>query len=100
MPMPGCAARLRRCRAAAALLVTVAGAVAVAGCTTHQVAPMSTSAIQTARAFKEFTVYWAGPAVGNARVTEADSPLYFYAPVGFTMYYGNCEPRTGLHDGG
>lgn len=61
---------------------------------------MSATAIETARAFKEFTVYWAGPAVGNARVTEADSPLYFNAPVGFTMYYGNCEPRGGLHDGG
>ena len=61
---------------------------------------MSAAAITTARAFKEFTVYWAGPEVGGAPVTEADSPLYFYAPVGFTMYYGNCEARGGLHDGG
>jgi hypothetical protein len=84
----------------AALLATVAGAAALAGCSTHQVAPMSAAAIDTARTFKEYTVYWAGPVLGNARVTEADSPLYFYSPVGFTMYYGNCEPRGGLHDGG
>lgn len=80
--------------------MSVAGAVALAGCTTHQVPPLSPAAIETAREFKEFTVYWAGPVLGNAKVTEADSPLYFYAPVGFTMYYGNCEPRKGLHDGG
>ena len=92
-------ARQRRWRAAG-LLATIAGAAALAGCTTHQVPPLSAAAITTARAFKEYTVYWAGPAVGNAKVTEADSPLYFYSPVGFTMYYGNCEPRGGLHDGG
>jgi hypothetical protein len=97
--MIGSPARLGR-RRAAALLATVVGAAALAGCTTHQVPPISAAALLTARAFKEYTVYWAGPAVGNARVTEADSPLYFYAPVGFTMYYGNCEPRGGLHDGG
>jgi hypothetical protein len=99
--MLGSAARLRRCRAAG-LLATIAGAAALAGCSTHEVAPMSAAAITTARAFKEYTVYWAGPAVGNARVTGADSPLYFYSPVGFTMYYGNCEPsgRGRLHDGG
>jgi hypothetical protein len=97
--MFGSAARLRRCRAAG-LLASVAGAAALAGCTTHQVPPLSAAAIASARTFKEYTVYWAGPAIGKARVTEADSPLYFYAPVGFTMYYGNCEPRTGLHDGG
>jgi hypothetical protein len=97
--MLGSAVRRRR-RRAAGLLATVAGAAALAGCTTHQVPPLSAAAIEAARTFKEFTVYWAGPAIGNAKVTEADSPLYFYAPVGFTMYYGNCEPRTGLHDGG
>ena len=33
-------------------------------------------------------------------LTQADNPLYFYAAVGFTMYYGNCEGRGTLHDGG
>lgn len=75
-------------------------AVVLAGCTTHAVPPLSPAGVATARAFKEFTVYWAGPELGGAAVTEADSPLYFDAPVGFTMYYGNCEPRGGLHDGG
>ncbi len=87
------------CRAIG-LLATIAGAAALAGCATHPVAPMSATAITTARAFKEFTVYWAGPQVGGARVTQADSPLYFYAPVGFTLYYGNCGDRGVLHDGG
>jgi hypothetical protein len=97
--MPASAARLRRCRAIG-LLATVAGTAALAGCTTHQVTPMSAAAITTARSFKEYTVYWAGPEVGGAAVTQADSPLYFYAPVGFTMYYGNCEDRGVLRDGG
>src|SRR5580704_2657411 len=97
--MPGCAAHFRRSRVIA-LLVTAASTAAIAGCTTHQVPPMSAAALTTARTFKQYTVYWAGPEVGGAAVTEADSPLYFSAPVGFTMYYGNCEPRGGLHDGG
>jgi hypothetical protein len=97
--MPASAARFRRCRAIG-LLATVAGTAALAGCATHQVPPLSAAALTTARTFKQYTVYWAGPEVGGAAVTEADSPLYFSAPVGFTMYYGNCEPRRGLHDGG
>jgi hypothetical protein len=78
----------------------VAGTAVLAGCTTHPVPALSVAAITTARAFNEYTVYWAGSEVGGAPVTEADSPLYFYAPVGFTMYYGNCEERGGLRDGG
>ena len=97
--MPASAARLRRCRAIG-LIATVAGTAVLAGCTTRQVPPLSDAAITAARSFKEYTVYWAGPEVGGARVTQADSPLYFYAPVGFTVYYGNCEDRGGLRDGG
>jgi hypothetical protein len=93
----------RRIRARqTALAGIVAATAALAGCTTHQVPPLSATAITAARGFKEFTVYWAGLRVGNAQLTEADSPLYFYnsPQIGFTMYYGNCEPRGGLRDGG
>jgi hypothetical protein len=83
-----------------ALASAVAATAALAGCTTHQVPPLSATAIAVAREFNQYTVYWAGPQVGNARLTQANSPLYFYSPVGFTMYYGNCEPRGGLRDGG
>jgi hypothetical protein len=85
-----------------ALAATVAATAALAGCTTHQVPPLSAAAIAGAREFKQYTIYWAGLQVGNARLTQADSPLYFYnsAQIGFTMYYGNCEPRGGLRDGG
>ncbi len=77
-----------------------AAAAAVAGCSTHQVAPISSAALASAHTFKKYTDYWAGLEVDGARLTDADSPLLFYSPVGFTMYYGNCEGRGALHDGG
>jgi hypothetical protein len=90
-----------------ALTATTALGVLLAGCTTHAVAPMSAAAIAPEREgphkFKEYTVYWAGMEVDGARLTDADSPAFFdtlYAPVGFTLYYGNCEGRGALRDGG
>jgi hypothetical protein len=84
----------------ATLTAAVAAAVVVGGCTTHQVSPISAATLAAARTFKSYTVYWAGMSVGGAPLTQADSPLSFYAAVGFTMYYGNCESRGRLHDGG
>jgi hypothetical protein len=74
----------------------------LSGCATHTVAPISATALAAARTFKEYTVYWAGLEVDGVRLTDADSPVYdnLYAPVGFIMYYGNCENRGALHDGG
>jgi hypothetical protein len=88
--------------------VSLAGIVAfgavLAGCTTHAVAPISAAAIAPQREgphkFREYTVYWPGMEVEGARLTDADSPTFFYSPVGFTMYYGNCEGRGTLRDGG
>ena len=79
--------------------ILLAGAV-LAGCTTHPAPPISAKALASARAFKEFTVYWAGVAVNGAPLTAAVSPADFYAPVGFAMYYGDCEGRGILHDEG
>jgi len=86
-------------RRAAVVAVLIAGILA-AGCTTHQVPAISTAALAQAKTYKSYTVYWAGTDVDGARITQVDSPLYFYAPVGFTFYYGNCASRGGLHDGG
>jgi hypothetical protein len=72
----------------------------LAGCTTHPAPPITATALASARTWKEFTVYWAGLEVNGAPLTGAVSPLYFYAPVGFTMYYGDCEGRGILHDEG
>jgi hypothetical protein len=79
--------------------ILAAGAV-LGGCTTHPVPPISAQGLASARAFKEFTVYWAGPKVNGAPLTGAVSPRYFYAPVGFTAYYGTCEGRGILRDQG
>ena len=79
--------------------ILAAGAV-LAGCTTHPAPPISTSALASARAFKEYTVYWAGLEVDGTPLTQADTPRSFYAPVGFTAYYGNCGGRGVLHDEG
>ncbi len=98
--MPTCLYPRRWPRRAAAVFAVACAAV-LAGCTTHPPAPISATAIDaTAHSFKEYTVYWAGREIDGVRLTDADSPAFFYSPVGFTMYYGDCEGRGILHDGG
>jgi len=93
---PGVVGHRRRLAIAA---IAAVGAV-LAGCTTHPAQPLSAAALAGARTFNEYTVYWAGTEVDGVHLTEADSPKFFYAPVGFTMYYGDCEDRGSLKDGG
>jgi hypothetical protein len=83
-----------------ALAAVVACAVVLAGCSTHPVPPITPAALAAARSFREYVDYWAGLAVDGVRLTVADTPDDFYSPVGFTMYYGNCEGRGTLRDGG
>jgi hypothetical protein len=84
------------------LAAIVALGALLAGCSTHPVGPISVTALASARHFKEYTVYWAGLEVDGVHLTEADSPTLFslYTPVGFIVYYGNCEGRGPLRDGG
>jgi hypothetical protein len=89
-----------RPRVRPAILGILAAAAVLAGCTTHPVPPISAAALATARTFKEYTVYWAGLEVDGTPLTQADTPLAFYSPVGFTAYYGNCGGRGILHDQG
>jgi len=89
-----------RGRTAAAVAAGGAIALLVAGCTTHPAPPISASALRAARSFREYTVYWAGPRVDGTALTAANSPLGFYAPIGFTMYYGDCEGRGTIPAGG
>ncbi len=92
----------RRLRHRAPLAAIVAWGALLAGCSTHQVGAISVTALATARDFKEYTVYWAGLEVDGVHLTEADSPTLFnlYTRVGFIVYYGNCEGRGPLRDGG
>jgi hypothetical protein len=83
-----------------AAVAIAGGAVVLAGCTTHPAPPISAAALQSAHAFNQYRVFWGGTEVDGVRLTDADSPAFFYSPVGFTMYYGNCEGRGALHDGG
>jgi len=83
-----------------AIVAILAAAGVLAGCTTHAAPPISASELASARAFKEYTVYWAGLEVQGIPLTQADTPRSFYAPVGFTAYYGNCGSRGVLHDNG
>jgi hypothetical protein len=83
-----------------AVVGILAAAAVLAGCATHPAPPISASALASARAFKEYTAYWAGLQVNGVRLTQIDTPLYFYAPVGYTAYYGNCGGRGILHDQG
>jgi hypothetical protein len=89
----------RRRPGTAVAAIAACGAV-LAGCTTHAAPPITAAALDAARQFRQYRVFWAGLEVNGARLTDADSPSYFYSPVGFTMYYGDCEGRGTLHDGG
>jgi hypothetical protein len=97
MGIPQSCSKLRR---RAALVALVALPVALAGCSTHEVPPITPAALASARAFNEYLDFWAGLEVDGVRLTVADTPDNFYAPVGFTVYYGNCEGRGTLRDGG
>ncbi|MGA2007584.1 MAG: hypothetical protein ABSH27_08525 [Solirubrobacteraceae bacterium] len=83
-----------------ALAAVVALAVVLTGCSTHEVSPITPAALASARAFSEYLDFWAGLSVDGVPLTVADTPNDFYSPVGFTMYYGNCEGRGTLRDGG
>lgn len=89
--------RLRRRHAC---VLAVGAAAVLAGCSTHPPAPITGASLAAARSFHEYTVYWAGTAFDGVHLTDADSPFEFYEPVGFTMYYGTCEGRGFLRDGG
>jgi len=91
--------RLRARQRLSIVGILAAGAV-LAGCATHPAPPISAGALASARTFKEYTVYWAGPEVDGTPLTQVDTPRTFYAPVGFTAYYGNCGGRGVLHDEG
>jgi hypothetical protein len=78
----------------------VAAAALLAACTTHPAPPISARTLRSARSFKEYTVYWAGRSVDGTPLTAANSPLFFHAPVGFAIYYGDCEGRGTFHAGG
>jgi hypothetical protein len=89
-----------RARQRLPIVAILAAAAVLAGCATHPAPPISAGAIASARTFKEYTVYWAGTKVDGTPLTQVDTPRTFYAPVGFTAYYGNCEGRGPLHDDG
>jgi hypothetical protein len=97
MPIARPPLKLRRRVPLAGIL---AAAAVLAGCATHPPPPLSAAGIASAREFRQFTVYWAGPEINGVRLTQADSPLEFDSPVGFGMYYGDCESRGALRDGG
>ena len=73
----------------------------LAGCATHMAPPISAQDLYQARQFKEYTVYWAGPAVAGEPLTAADNLYDFVSSnIGFAMYYGNCEGRGTFHTAG
>jgi hypothetical protein len=89
-----------RPRGRPAILGILAAAAVLAGCSSHPAPPISAAALATARTFKEYTVYWSGLEVNGTPLTQADTPISFYSPVGFTAYYGNCGSRGVLRDQG
>jgi hypothetical protein len=79
----------------------LAAAVSLAACTTHPAPPISAVDLAQARAFKKFTVYWAGRHVDGVPLTAADNLYNFVnSSVGFAMYYGDCESRGTFHTAG
>jgi hypothetical protein len=89
-----------RRRLAASVALASTCALVAAGCTTHEVAQLTAHDLATARAFKQFTVYWAGLSVDGVRLTAADNLSDFNSSVGFALYYGDCEGRGTFHTAG
>lgn len=94
---------MRRVRALAKLAVGLTAAVLLAGCSTHPAPPISASQLAAARAFKGYTIYWAGRSIDGIPLTAADdgsNPTTYNQTIGVTLYYGNCESDGVLHVGG
>jgi hypothetical protein len=83
-----------------ALAGVLAAAVTLGACTTHPAPLISARDLQQARAFKRFTVYWAGRLVDGVPLTAADNLYNFNSSVGYAMYYGDCEGRGTFHTAG
>jgi hypothetical protein len=83
-----------------ALAGVLAAAVTLGACTTHPAPLISARDLQQARAFKKFTVYWAGRLVDGVPLTAADNLYNFNSSVGYAMYYGDCEGRGTFHTAG
>jgi hypothetical protein len=82
------------------IAATFAAASVLAGCATHAAPPISKSDFAWARAFKQFTVYWAGLKVDGVPLTAVAKPSAFYSPGGFIAYYGDCGSRGTFHADG
>jgi hypothetical protein len=91
---------MRQLGRSAAVLLVAAAAMLAAACSTHQVPAISTASLDLARAYRSYTVWWAGRDVDGVPLTQATTPLDFYSAVGFQMFYGNCGSRGPLHDNG
>ena len=81
-----------------ACAVGLAGA--LAGCATAPAPPISAKQLAYARSFNLFTVYWAGKRMDGIPLTEADGLGDYVAPIGVSMFYGNCLHQSLLKLGG
>jgi hypothetical protein len=82
------------------IAVALAAIALLGGCATHPAPPISAKQLAYARAFKRYTVYWAGKSMDGVPLTEADGAGDYNPIIGITMYYGNCERGGALLIGG
>jgi hypothetical protein len=95
------ASRGSRVRAVLGAAGAIACALLGAGCHTGHPPPLSASALEDARHFPFFRVYWAGYSFEGVAITAADGREAYDRSAGTSVYYGDCESAHGaLHTGG
>jgi hypothetical protein len=90
------ASRIGTARAAMAGAGALAAALLLSACHTGQPPPLASSAINSARQFDFFRVYWAGRHFDRVPVTQLDGLATYNPQQGSGVYYGDCEKGKGI----
>jgi hypothetical protein len=70
------------------------------GCSTGQPGPLSAQALQEARTFPYYPIYWVGRNFGSYPLTATDGKKGYSAAIGDSVYYGDCVRDKGILGGG
>jgi hypothetical protein len=72
----------------------------LAGCGTEHPPPLAGAALDEARTFPYYKLYWVGPRFSGRPLAAADGLRNYSSGIGDSLYYGDCVSGKGLLGGG
>ncbi|HMD52432.1 MAG TPA: hypothetical protein VKG62_06925, partial [Solirubrobacteraceae bacterium] len=95
-----CDTRYRRSGSFALVLVALAAALALGGCSTGHPGPIAAGDLAEAQSFPYFRVYWVGRSFAGYPLAAVDGLAGYVTNVGDSVYYGDCVQTKGVFGGG